>query len=84
MKQNSLYTDLIFDKSKKGKVGYSLPESDCPDIKIKDKINSSLLNSDDSRLPEVTEPEVVRHFVNLSSKNHHIDKGFYPLGSCTM
>lgn len=35
-------------------------------------------------LPQVSEPEVVRHFVNLSSLNHHIDKGFYPLGSCTM
>lgn len=38
----------------------------------------------DAALPEVTEPEAMRHFVNLSVKNHHIDKGFYPLGSCTM
>jgi len=37
-----------------------------------------------AELPEITEPEVVRHFVNLSTKNHHVDKDFYPLGSCTM
>ena len=35
-------------------------------------------------LPQVAEPEVVRHFINLSTMNHHVDKGFYPLGSCTM
>ena len=37
-----------------------------------------------STLPQVSEPEVVRHFVELSTLNHHIDRGFYPLGSCTM
>ena len=35
-------------------------------------------------LPELNEPEVVRHFVNLSQLNYSIDTGFYPLGSCTM
>jgi len=35
-------------------------------------------------LPELSEPEIVRHFIALSVKNHHIDKGMYPLGSCTM
>lgn len=40
--------------------------------------------SQDAALPEVTEGEVVRHYIGLSIKNHHIDKGFYPLGSCTM
>ncbi len=39
---------------------------------------------DDLPLPQVAEPEVVRHFVNLSVLNHHVDRGFYPLGSCTM
>jgi glycine dehydrogenase subunit 2 len=36
------------------------------------------------KLPEVSEPAAVRHFINLSTKNHHIDKAIYPLGSCTM
>ena len=35
-------------------------------------------------LPEISEPAAVRHFVNLSVMNHHIDKAIYPLGSCTM
>ena len=40
--------------------------------------------SHDAALPEVSEGEAMRHFIGLSVKNHHIDKGFYPLGSCTM
>ena len=42
------------------------------------------LRSNSANLPEVTEPDVVRHYTNLSSKNHHVDKDVYPLGSCTM
>jgi len=76
--------ELLFDKSKPGKIGFSLPSSDCPDVLFKDNISSELLRSEALELPELSEPEVVRHFVNLSIKNHHIDKGFYPLGSCTM
>ncbi len=74
----------IFEKSAPGKIGVSLPESDCPNVLMKDCVNQSLLKQNSLKLPELSEPEVVRHFVNLSSKNHHIDKGFYPLGSCTM
>ena len=82
MKSNS--SNLIFDKSRAGKVGFSLPLSDCPEVSLEDNIDSNLLRSDKLLLPELSEPEIVRHFTNLSSKNHHIDKGFYPLGSCTM
>src|SRR6185503_8950274 len=42
------------------------------------------LRSGAPALPEASEPAVVRHFVNLSTLNHHIDKAIYPLGSCTM
>ncbi|HVM29578.1 MAG TPA: aminomethyl-transferring glycine dehydrogenase subunit GcvPB [Candidatus Limnocylindrales bacterium] len=35
-------------------------------------------------LPELSEPDVIRHFVNLSQLNYSVDGGFYPLGSCTM
>lgn len=44
----------------------------------------SVMRDDEPKLPELSEPEIVRHFIALSIKNHHIDKGFYPLGSCTM
>ena len=74
----------IFEKSTSGKVAFSLPKSDCPILSIEDSIDSSLLSKNSIKLPELSEPEIVRHFINLSSKNHHIDKGFYPLGSCTM
>ena len=76
--------ETIFEKSRSGKIGFSLPKSDCANISIENHIDSSLLREENLLLPEISEPEVIRHFINLSSKNYHIDKGFYPLGSCTM
>src|SRR6056297_1666248 len=74
---------LIFEHSSKGKIGYSLPEVD--GLKAPSEIlPANLLREKDAELPEVSEPEVVRHFINLSTLNHHVDKDFYPLGSCTM
>ena len=77
-------TPIIFSKSVKGKVGCTLPSLDVPDLELSKFISSDLLRSDEVGLPEITEPEVMRHFVNLSTKNHHIDKDIFPLGSCTM
>jgi len=75
---------LIFDYSKSGKTGVALPPVRL-DMKSAEKILSSdLLRGNDPNLPEVSEPEVVRHFVNLSRMNHHVDRDMYPLGSCTM
>ena len=75
---------LIYEKSAPGRTGYSLPATEKSRDEILAAIPSKFLRSEDARLPEVTEGEVLRHFVGLSVKNHHIDKGFYPLGSCTM
>lgn len=75
---------LIFELSKKGRIGVSLSQLDVPESNIKDLIPEGLLRKDPLRLPEITEGEVVRHFMRLSSLNYHVDKGFYPLGSCTM
>ena len=77
-------SETIFDKSKEGKVGVTLPPADTPNIELKDFIDTDLLRKDSTNLPQLSEPEVVRHYVNLSTKNHHVDKDFYPLGSCTM
>ena len=74
----------VFDKSRPGKTGYILPNLDVPKVALDKYINKKLLKSDSLNMPELTEPEVVRHFINLSIKNHHVDKDFYPLGSCTM
>ena len=75
---------LIFEYSSKGKIGVALPAESVSDTTVKKLIPESLLRQTELNLPEVSEPEVVRHFVNLSTMNHHVDKGFYPLGSCTM
>lgn len=77
-----MYDKLIFDLSRTGKQGVRLPELDV--TKQEHNIPARYLRKGAIGLPEVSEPEVVRHFVNLSAKNHHIDRGFYPLGSCTM
>ena len=74
------YDKLIFEISQKDRKGYSLPNYD---IKSYD-IPKELLRSEDAILPEVSELEAVRHYTNVSFKNFGIEKGFYPLGSCTM
>ena len=74
----------IFEKSSAGRKGIKLPEPDVEKKPLDSLINRKLLRKTPPDLPQVPENEVVRHFVNLSVKNHHIDRGFYPLGSCTM
>ncbi len=75
---------LIFEISKKGKKAYTLPELDITEKPLDKLIPERYLRKKEAKLPEVSEPELVRHFVNLSVLNYHVDKGFYPLGSCTM
>ena len=72
---------LIFEKSSKGRRASQLPKSDVHEKKI--DISNKLLRQD-VPLPEVSEVEVMRHFVKLSQLNFGVDIGFYPLGSCTM
>jgi glycine dehydrogenase subunit 2 len=74
----------IFEKSRPGRRGYTLPAVDVPRQPLDKLIDRRYLRTSAPDLPEVSENEVVRHYVGLSVKNHHIDKGFYPLGSCTM
>jgi glycine dehydrogenase subunit 2 len=75
---------LIYEKSAPGRVGYTLPELENSERDILAAIPEKHRRRTDAALPEATEGEVMRHFVGLSVKNHHIDRGFYPLGSCTM
>ena len=77
------YDKLIFELSRQGRVGYSLPET-CNKCKGTEAIPSGLLRSKAPELPEVSEVDVVRHYTNLSQMNFGVDTGFYPLGSCTM
>lgn len=75
---------LIFEMSRAGRKAYSLPECDVPVKPVQEIMDSNLLRTEAPELPEVSELEAVRHFTQLSQKNHGVDSGFYPLGSCTM
>jgi glycine dehydrogenase subunit 2 len=75
---------LIYEKSVPGRKGYTLPEPQQRENEILACIPQKFRRASEAPLPEVTEGEAMRHFIGLSVKNHHIDKGFYPLGSCTM
>ncbi|MEE3464041.1 MAG: aminomethyl-transferring glycine dehydrogenase subunit GcvPB, partial [Candidatus Cryptobacteroides sp.] len=76
------YDKLIFELSKPGRCGYTLPENEYG-ICIKE-LPAELKRSNAPDLPEVSEVDVVRHYTNLSQMNFGVDTGFYPLGSCTM
>jgi len=75
---------LIFERGSPGRIGYSLPPMDVPEKEIDDLIPPSLQRAGIPGFPEVSEIEVVRHFVRLSQWNYSIAGGLYPLGSCTM
>lgn len=77
------YDKLIFELSHNGRKGYELPENNFG-VNALQNLPSGLLRSESLNLPEVSEPDVVRHYTLLSNKNFGVDTGFYPLGSCTM
>jgi len=70
----------LFDLSSPGRTGVTFPAPDVPRAELPD---SSLLRGD-LPLPELSEVDVVRHYMHLSRFNYSVDGGFYPLGSCTM
>ncbi|HET7224943.1 MAG TPA: aminomethyl-transferring glycine dehydrogenase subunit GcvPB [Candidatus Eisenbacteria bacterium] len=74
---------LLIEQGGPGHRGPALPACDVPERPLGELLPGAQLR-DTLRLPQVSEPEVVRHFIELSTLNHHIDKGLYPLGSCTM
>lgn len=77
---NKLYGNLIFELSRKGRRGYSLPKNRFGGYEIPQLIQ----RKKEPELPECDELTVVRHYTNLSGNNFGVDNGFYPLGSCTM
>ncbi|HWB23071.1 MAG TPA: aminomethyl-transferring glycine dehydrogenase subunit GcvPB [Gaiellaceae bacterium] len=73
-------SELIYERSRPGRRGLAIPATDLPVPAVPE----SLARKTPPRLPELAEPEVMRHFTKLSTRNFGIDSGFYPLGSCTM
>jgi glycine dehydrogenase subunit 2 len=75
--------ELIFEKSRPGRMASGVPKCDVPEVAVESIINENLLRSDVD-LPEVAEVDLIRHYTQLSKRNFGVDVGFYPLGSCTM
>ncbi|MBE3575614.1 MAG: aminomethyl-transferring glycine dehydrogenase subunit GcvPB [Firmicutes bacterium] len=77
---------LIFELSHPGRQAVTLPACDVPQQPLAEFIPRGSLRAEEQapRLPEVAEVDLVRHYVRLSQRNHGVDVGFYPLGSCTM
>jgi glycine dehydrogenase subunit 2 len=71
----------LFELSRPGRGGGKIPH---PPADALDRLPAAALRATPPALPELSEPEVVRHYVNLSALNYSVDTGFYPLGSCTM
>lgn len=70
----------IFEKSRPGRSGFTLPAFDCK----YERIPEQMLRGGPPLLPEVAEVDLVRHYTALSRESFGVDCGFYPLGSCTM
>src|SRR2546423_12586192 len=76
---------LVFERSQRGRKGYRLPALDVEETPLDELLPAELRRDDDLEgLPELSEPDVVRHFTRISTWNYNIDLGLYPLGSCTM
>jgi glycine dehydrogenase subunit 2 len=74
----------IFEKGAPGRRAFTCPPLDVPAVDISALLPERLRRERPAELPEVSEPEIVRHYVGLSKRNFDLDSGFYPLGSCTM
>src|SRR5215475_13881433 len=75
--------ELIFEQSREGSAAEYIAPLDVPKRPLDELLPASEIRTE-LPIPELAEIDVVRHFTNLSTLNFSIDKGFYPLGSCTM
>jgi glycine dehydrogenase subunit 2 len=82
--RNTRDTKLLCELSKSGRRAARLPACDVPEQEIHDLLPAEAVAAKPPALPELSEPQIVRHFVNLSTLNMSVDTHFYPLGSCTM
>jgi glycine dehydrogenase subunit 2 len=76
--------NLIRDKGREGRRGYTLPKLDVEKTELEEVLPEKARRKEKPKLPEVDEPTVIRHYTNLSRNQWGIDTNFYPLGSCTM
>ena len=74
----------IYERSVEGRRAATMPDAGVPETPIDELIPKNLLRERPAELPEISEPEIVRHYNRISRRNFDLDTGFYPLGSCTM
>jgi glycine dehydrogenase subunit 2 len=74
----------VFEQGAPGRRAFVCPELDVPAVDIAELLPARFRRATPPRLPELSEPEIVRHYVRVSKRNFDLDSGFYPLGSCTM
>jgi glycine cleavage system P protein (glycine dehydrogenase) subunit 2 len=74
----------IYERSRAGRRAFVAPALDVPERPLEELLPRGMRRAEPPRLPEVSEPEIVRHYNRLSKRNFDLDTGFYPLGSCTM
>src|SRR6202167_3267816 len=74
----------IFQQGAPGRRAFVCPELDVPTVAPETLLPERFRRAEPPRLPEVSEPEIVRHYVGISKRNFDLDSRFYPLGSCTM
>jgi len=74
----------IYERSVPGRRAFTPPAAGVPERPLDELLPPRLRRAEGPKLPEIAEPEIVRHYVRLSTRNFHLDEGFYPLGSCTM
>ncbi|MBA2505583.1 MAG: aminomethyl-transferring glycine dehydrogenase subunit GcvPB [Thermoleophilaceae bacterium] len=77
-------TLTIYERSQEGRRAFQAPAAGVPETAVEDLLPDWARREAPAELPEISEPEIVRHYNNLSKKNFDLDTGFYPLGSCTM
>lgn len=82
--ENKISTKSLFELSVSGRRGTTFPAAEVAAGPLSELIPAEALSATPPSLPEVTESDVVRHFMNLSKRNMSVDSHFYPLGSCTM
>ncbi len=76
----------LFDKGAAGRRGLTFPIWDGESVAadLAHSLPAAMRRAEPADFPALSEPEVMRHFTALSNLNHHIERGMYPLGSCTM
>jgi glycine dehydrogenase subunit 2 len=82
--RNTRATQLLFELSKPGRRSARVPCAEVPQTPVEKLLPTEMLATSPPPLPELAEPDIVRHYANLSTQNMSIDTHFYPLGSCTM